>query len=67
MPELMKPEEAAAFLSMHKATLYRGVRDGEIPAPRHIRGASRWSRSELMRWVEAGCPAVKASRSKPAA
>jgi hypothetical protein len=29
---------------------------GLIPAPRHIGRSTRWSRRELVDWIDAGCP-----------
>jgi len=51
--EIMSVPEASNFLGVHKNTLYKLIRVGEIPAFRLMRGG-RWKfrRSELEQWLE---------------
>ena len=34
LPEVMKPDEAAEFLCIHKNTVYKMIKRGELPALR---------------------------------
>ena len=45
---LVKVKEAAAMLSIGESTLWREVRDGRLPAPIKIGGATRWRVSDLV-------------------
>jgi len=51
--DIMSVPEASTFLGVHRNTLYKLIREGEIPAFRLIRGG-RWKfrRSELEQWIE---------------
>ncbi len=51
--EMMSVPEASNFLGVHRNTLYKLIREGDIPAFRLIRGG-RWKfkRSELEQWLE---------------
>ena len=50
--EVLTTHEAAALLSMHPKTLLRQAREGRVPAAR-IGGRWKFSRRQLMRWLEA--------------
>ncbi|HEY4759561.1 MAG TPA: helix-turn-helix domain-containing protein [Thermoguttaceae bacterium] len=57
VPELLTTAEAARLLSMGERTLWRHSRSGAAPAPVKIGGTLvRYRRSELLDWIEAGCP-----------
>jgi excisionase family DNA binding protein len=51
--DIMSVAEACAFLSVHRNTLYKLLREGEIPAFRLTTGG-RWKfrRRELEQWLE---------------
>ena len=51
--DLMSVPEAGAYLGVSRNTLYKLIREGEIPAFKLVRGG-RWKfrRSELERWLE---------------
>ena len=51
--DIMSVPEAGKFLGVHRNTLYKLIREGEIPAFRLMRGG-RWKfrRGELERWLE---------------
>jgi excisionase family DNA binding protein len=58
-PELLTEREAAALLGIGTRTLWGWARSGVCPAPRKLgrglRPSVRYSRRELLRWIEAGC------------
>jgi excisionase family DNA binding protein len=62
VPELLTERQAAELLGIGARTLWRWSRSGVCPAPRKLglgpRAAVRFSRSELLQWIEAGCPKV---------
>jgi len=51
--QIISVAEASDFLGVHRNTLYKLIREGEIPAFRLIRGG-RWKfrRSDLEQWLE---------------
>jgi excisionase family DNA binding protein len=50
MKEIMTPREAADYLSVHVRTLYRLVKNGEIPG-RKIGGSWRFKKDALDEWL----------------
>jgi predicted DNA-binding transcriptional regulator AlpA len=64
LPLLLNSDAAAGFLGVGRATLYRLDMAGRVPRPIHLGRLRRWSRPELRRWVEAGCPARERWESK---
>lgn len=58
VPELLTTKQAAELLSVGERTLWRHSRHGIAPKPVRVGGAVRYRRSELMAWVDAGCPRV---------
>jgi len=50
MKEIMTPREAAEYLSVHVRTLYRLVKNGEIPG-RKIGGSWRFKKDALDEWL----------------
>lgn len=51
--EVISVPEASAFLGIHRNTLYKLIREGEIPAFRLMTGGRwRFRRSELEQWLE---------------
>ena len=48
--ELLDTEEAATYLDVSRATLYREWRSGRL-AMTKVRSRTRWRRSELDRWI----------------
>lgn len=49
---LIRDTDAAALLGCSKATFWRRVADGTIPAPVRIGGMTRWPRSEIVAVIE---------------
>lgn len=56
LPALLRAANAAAFLDVSVSQLHRLHAAGEMPAPRKLGGCRAWSRRELLRWIDAGCP-----------
>lgn len=51
--ELISVPEACQFLGVHRNTLYKLIREGELPAFRLVRGGRwRFKRSDLVQWLE---------------
>lgn len=53
---LLRAAEAAHFLGLSRSELYRLDASGRLPAPVRLGKVKRWSRPELEKWVERGCP-----------
>ncbi len=51
--ELISVPQACEFLGVHRNTLYKLIREGEVPAFRLVKGG-RWKfkRNDLEQWVE---------------
>ncbi len=60
MSDLLTATEAARFLKVHKATLYRWTREGTIPAVKPGGRVVRYSREQLSTWL-----ALSSNRSAP--
>jgi prophage regulatory protein len=59
--ELLRMREAAAFCNIGESTAWRYLSAGRFPKPIRVGGgALRWRRSDLIAWIEKGCPALKA-------
>jgi predicted DNA-binding transcriptional regulator AlpA len=63
VPELLTTAEAAKLAGCGERTFWAWSRNGLAPAPVKIgfgtRPAVRYRRSELLRWIEGGCPRVE--------
>lgn len=53
---LIDANEAARMCSMHRASWYKAVSCGKVPAGIRIGGMVRWRRDELLAWIDARCP-----------
>ena len=53
---LLNSREVAKLLTVCDKTVYRMQKSGEMPEPVKIGRAVRWGRTEIMAWVDAGCP-----------
>jgi excisionase family DNA binding protein len=51
---LLKITEVKALLSLGRSTIYEYVRDGKLPKPMHIGGASRWRLSDIQEVIDIG-------------
>jgi predicted DNA-binding transcriptional regulator AlpA len=56
LPLLLDSAEAARLLGIGRSTFYRLDVTGLVPRAIRLSKIRRWSRPELRRWVEAGCP-----------
>ena len=56
MPMLLNAREAATLCAMSESYFYRLNRKGLVPKPVRAGNMRRWRRSDLARWVAAGCP-----------
>lgn len=55
-PELLKLDDLCVQLSLGRATVYRQMAAGRVPAPIRVGTSVRWRRAEIEAWVAAGCP-----------
>lgn len=51
-PELLDNQQAAAYLTVSRSTLYREKQRGKLRCTK-VGGATRWRRSELDRYLRA--------------
>ena len=56
LPLLLDAADAARFLGVGRTTFYQLDMTGLVPGAIRLSKIRRWSRPELRRWVEAGCP-----------
>lgn len=57
--ELLDALAAAALLGISTRHLYRMSDSGDCPPPRRLGRSVRWSRSELLAWIDAGTPSPR--------
>jgi excisionase family DNA binding protein len=62
VPELLTTAQAARLLGIGERTLWRHSRSGAAPAPVTIGGTVRYRRSELLAWIDDGCPRIDGGR-----
>jgi predicted DNA-binding transcriptional regulator AlpA len=60
--ELLNVEAVARLCSCATRTVYRLADAGRLPRPLKLGGMVRWRRGEIVDWIAAGCPAVRAIR-----
>ncbi|TVQ59552.1 MAG: DNA-binding protein [Rhodobacteraceae bacterium] len=51
-PILVPDKHGAAMFNWSRATFWRRVKDGTLPRPIKIAGATRWRRDELLETIE---------------
>jgi predicted DNA-binding transcriptional regulator AlpA len=59
--ELISAEDAARMTGCQRRSWFRYVASGKAPRAIRLGGKVLWRRSDLIAWIEAGCPAAKAS------
>ena len=65
LPELLTTAEAAELCNIGERSLWRWSRCGIAPAPIHLGGkVVRYRRSEILAWIQAGCPRVDGRASR---
>jgi excisionase family DNA binding protein len=57
LPRILTADELAALLRVNRKTVYAAFRAGEIPGGRRVRGAIRFSRDAVLRWLAEGMAA----------
>ena len=60
--ELITTAEAAALCGVGERSFWRWAHSGRAPRPIKIGRTARFRRSELLAWIEAGCPRVGGER-----
>jgi len=55
-PELLDVIAVAELCGCSTRTIRRLADAGRMPTPIRLAGLVRWRRSELLRWLDAGCP-----------
>jgi excisionase family DNA binding protein len=58
-PLMMTVDEVAEALGISTRQVWRLRSKGDIPEPLNIGRSVRWRRSDVLRWIEAGCPAAE--------
>ncbi len=53
---LLTAKQVAALMQISTRSVWRLLSSGELIEPLRIRGNTRWRRSELEQWIDAGCP-----------
>jgi predicted DNA-binding transcriptional regulator AlpA len=62
---LLKKKGLAELLDMSPRTIDRKDASGQIPRPIKLAGSKRWRRTEILAWIEAGCPPRKQWEAMP--
>ncbi len=66
--ELLARPDAAQLLGVGERTLTRWADEGRAPRGLKLtpgrRGAIRWRRSELLAWIQAGCPDLREAEGR---
>jgi len=60
--EMLTVEDVATMLAIGVRSVWRKSQDGRLPAPIHIGGSTRWSKSELSKWITDKSTAAKNPR-----
>ncbi|MHB8863461.1 MAG: helix-turn-helix transcriptional regulator [Pirellulaceae bacterium] len=55
-PLLISAPELAKILGISARSVWRLLSAGKLPAPVRLGGAVRWRRSDVLAWIEQGCP-----------
>jgi excisionase family DNA binding protein len=55
-PLLITSEEVARLMGISERTLWRLLSAGKVPVPLRFGRNTRWRRSEVLEWIEKGCP-----------
>ena len=56
MRELLGVGELCQIVGLSRRTVYRLADAGRLPFGFKLGGSRRWRRSEIQRWLDAGCP-----------
>jgi excisionase family DNA binding protein len=59
-PLMMTADEIAQSLQLSVRTIWRLKAKGDLPKAVKVGRAVRWKRSDILEWIEQGCPASSA-------
>jgi predicted DNA-binding transcriptional regulator AlpA len=62
LQELLDADQSATVAGVARRTWWRYVSSGRAPEPIRVGGPNgppRWRRSDLLTWIDAGCPRVR--------
>ncbi len=65
MNELFTVKQLASLLQMGESSIWRYRDAGYLPAPLKIGRSVRWRQSDIMDWINAGCPNVRTTKWQP--
>ncbi len=54
---LLRDTDVAQLLGIGKSTVWRESKEGRLPAPIKVGGATRWVRSHITAWIDAAVAA----------
>ena len=63
-PDLLTVKDLAQRLSLAERTVWRHADSGKIPRPVKIGASVRWKRTEIEKWLDAGCPCMRRSTGR---
>lgn len=58
MSELLKVKQVADFLGVSVRQVWNLRTEKLLPQPVRLGRSSRWRRSELLAWIDSGCPSL---------
>ncbi|MBW7865055.1 MAG: helix-turn-helix domain-containing protein [Candidatus Hydrogenedentes bacterium] len=64
--ELLNAKQVARMLGVGESSLWRYRDMGALPCPVKIGRSVRWRSTDIIAWIDAGCPHLRASISCPA-
>lgn len=64
--ELLSVKQVARMLGVGESSLWRYRDMGALPCPVKIGRSVRWRSTDIIAWIDAGCPHLRASLSRPA-
>lgn len=66
-PKVYTAQDIGRILKVNVETIYRKQKKGELPKPMSFSRILRWNGRLFDKWVEGGCPKMKARRKRKAA
>lgn len=58
LPDLLTIRELARALKLSPRSVWRLVRNQQLPSPIRIGGSIRWRADEITRWIDDGCQRI---------
>ena len=56
---LLTADDVSRLLAVSRLTIFRWRAAGRLPAPVRVGRVVRWRRSEIIAWIDAGCPSCR--------